>query len=302
MMSSIINRFTGIRCSPFHSAITLTICMLSKTLYLWCHKHDCSQKNRLPISVSSSLLVCSEPGFNPQHLYSVNNGIAFDNDIPPCSRKEFFTRFNVPFPEDCILVGIMARLHPVKDHDTFLRAAAEVAKVNPEARFLIAGPGEELMPGLKQLANKLGIASKVFFTGNVENPYDFFQIIDINVLSSVSEGFPYVVLEGARFSKPFISTRVGGLGDLVQSGFNGYLVEPKDWKALGEHISELFDKSKREIMGKRLHDKAEELFFLRLCKSQLNIYNTILEEETRNKKDGKKYDISILGYYGYTQW
>lgn len=304
MMSSIINRFTGIPVvTTVHSDYHLDYMHSFLKRYTFGVINMIAlRKIDYHISVSSSLLsMLKSQGFNPQHLYSVNNGIAFDNDIPPCSRKEFFTRFNVPFPEDCILVGIMARLHPVKDHDTFLRAAAEVAKVNPEARFLIAGPGEELMPGLKQLANKLGIASKVFFTGNVENPYDFFQIIDINVLSSVSEGFPYVVLEGARFSKPFISTRVGGLGDLVQSGFNGYLVEPKDWKALGEHISELsLDKSKREIMGKRLHDKAEELFSLKaMCKSQLNIYNTILDEETRNKKDGKKYDISILGYYGY---
>ena len=45
-----------------------------------------------------------------------------------------------------------------------------------------------------------------------------FQIIDINVLTSISEGFPYVILEGARFEKVFVGTRVGGLADLVDSG------------------------------------------------------------------------------------
>ncbi|MGI6085030.1 MAG: polysaccharide pyruvyl transferase CsaB [Acetivibrionales bacterium] len=254
------------------------------------------------ISVSANLKeILKDSGFDPQHLYSVNNGISFDNEISPCTRKEFFERFGVPFPEDCVLIGIMARLHPVKDHETFLRAAAEVIKVNPDARFLIAGPGDELMDHLKQFADSLGLTPYVYFTGMVENPYDFFQIIDINVLTSISEGFPYVVLEGARFSKVFVSTRVGGLSELVESGVNGYLVEPKDWKTLGTYLSELsLDKNKREIMGEKLKIMAEAGFSLRsMCESQLSIYEAILKEEKKNKQDGKKYDIALLGYYGY---
>lgn len=254
------------------------------------------------ISVSSNLKeMLKGSGFDPQHLYSVNNGIAFDNEIPVCTRKEFFRRFNVPFPEDCVLIGIMARLHPVKDHETFLRAAAEVVKVNPDARFLIAGPGDELLNHLLQLTRKLGLEDYVYFTGMVENPYDFFQIIDINVLTSISEGFPYVVLEGARFSKVFVSTRVGGLSQLVESGVNGYLVEPRDWKTLGDHLIELsLDKQKREQMGEKLRIMAEGRFSLRsMCENQLAIYKAILKEETKNKRDGKKYDITLLGYYGY---
>ncbi len=304
MISSIISRLTGIPVvTTVHSDYHLDYMhSILKRYSFGLINMIALRKIDYHISVSSSLKgMLKTKGFNPQHLYSVNNGIAFDNDIKPCTRKEFFTQYNVPFSEDCILIGIMARLHPVKDHETFLNAAAEVVKANPNARFLIAGPGDDLMANLKQFAGKLGISSQVFFTGVVNNPYDFFQIIDINVLSSVSEGFPYVVLEGARFSKPFVSTKVGGLSDLVESGINGYLVQPKDWKALAEHITELsLDESKRTTMGAKLHAKAEALFSLQaMCKSQLDIYNAILDEETRNKKDGKKYDISILGYYGY---
>ncbi|NLM75841.1 MAG: polysaccharide pyruvyl transferase CsaB [Clostridiaceae bacterium] len=254
------------------------------------------------IAVSSSLKnILIERGFNPQNLHLVNNGIPFDNDIPECTRKEFFQRFNVPFHEDCDLIGIMARLHPVKDHETFLKAAAEVVKVNPNARFLICGPGDDLMPHLKQFAKKLNIDDYVHFTGKVDTPYDFFQIIDINVLTSISEGFPYVILEGARFEKVFVGTRVGGLADLVDSGHNGYLVEPKDWKTLAGYLIELtLDKNKRELMGKALKEKAEAEFSLRkMCETQLSIYSTILKNEEKFKKDNKLYDISILGYYGY---
>ncbi|NMA65492.1 MAG: polysaccharide pyruvyl transferase CsaB [Clostridiaceae bacterium] len=304
MMATIIKKLTGIPVvTTVHSDYRLDyIHSILKRYSFGVINMIALRRISYHIAVSSSLRkILIERNFNPQNIYSVNNGIPFDNEIPPCTRKEFFERFNVPFPEDCDLIGIMARLHPVKDHETFLKAAAQVVQVNPNARFLICGPGEELMPHLKQLANKLKISDYVYFTGLVNTPYDFFQIIDINVLTSISEGFPYVVLEGARFAKVFVSTRVGGLGDLVESGKNGYLVEPKDWKTLAEHLIELsLDKNKREAMGKALKEKAEAEFSLKkMCESQLSIYSTILKEEEKRKKDNKLYDISILGYYGY---
>ncbi len=304
MMASIIKRITGIPVvTTVHSDYHLDYMhSLLKRFSFGVINMISLRKIDYHISVSSSLKeMLKDRGFNPQYLYLVNNGIPFDNELPVCTRKEFFTRFNIPFPEDCVLIGIMARLHPVKDHETFLRAAAEVVKNNTNARFLIAGPGDELMPQLKQFADKLGLTPYVHFTGMVDRPYDFFQVIDINVLTSISEGFPYVVLEGARFSKVFVSTRVGGLGDLIDSGVNGYLVEPKDWKSLGKHLTELsLDKEKREKMGSVLKVKAEAEFSLRkMCETQLKIYETILRNESRNRKDNKKYDIAILGYYGY---
>jgi len=304
MMASIIKRITGIPVvTTVHSDYHLDY------MHSFLKRYSFGVINMIAlrrinyhISVSSSLReILKERGFNPQNLYLVNNGIPFDNEIPVCTRREFFARYNIQFPEDCVLIGIMARLHPVKDHETFLRAAAEVIKKNLDARFIIAGPGDDLMPHLKQFAEKLGLAPYVHFTGLVDRPYDFFQIIDINVLTSISEGFPYVVLEGARFSKVFVGTRVGGLGDLVESGINGYLVEPKDWKTLGAHLAELsLDREKREMMGSALNKKAEAEFSLRkMCETQLTIYDTILKTESKNRKDNKKYDVAILGYYGY---
>ncbi len=304
MMASIIKRITGVPVvTTVHSDYHLDYMhSILKRFTFGIINMIALRRIDYHISVSGNLKeMLKDSGFDPQHLYSVNNGISFDNQIAACTRKEFFQRFNVPFSEDCVLIGIMARLHPVKDHETFLRAAAEVVKVNPDARFLIAGPGDELMDHLMQFADNLGLTEYVYFTGMVEKPYDFFQIIDINVLTSISEGFPYVVLEGARFSKVFVSTRVGGLSELVESGANGYLVEPKDWKSLGAYLSELsLDKNKREQMGEKLRVMAEAEFSLRrMCESQLSIYSAILKEETKNKQDHKKYDIALLGYYGY---
>lgn len=239
--------------------------------------------------------------FNPQNVFTVYNGIPFDDEIPPCTRRQFFDKYNIPFPEDSVLVGIMARLDPVKDHETFIRAAAEAAGKNDRMRFIVAGPGDELRPRLEQFAEKLGIRDRICFTGMVNEPYDFFQNIDINVLTSISESFPFVILEGARCSRATVSTRVGGLADLIDSGVNGYLVEPGDWETLARHLVELAgDEARRASMGRLLREKAEKHFSLEnMCRTQLNIYDRILREESRRKKDGKLYDIAVLGYYGY---
>jgi polysaccharide pyruvyl transferase CsaB len=135
----------------------------------------------------------------------------------------------------------------------------------------------------------------------IDKPFDFFQSIDINTLTSISESFPYVILEGARFSRATVSTHVGGLGDLIESGKNGYLVKPRDWKKLGEHLLKLsLDEEKRNAMGQALRQKAEQLFSLdNMRRTQLEIYDSILAAEKRFKKDGKLYDMALLGYYGY---
>lgn len=259
------------------------------------------RKIRNFVSVSESLRdVMISHGFNPQTIHGIHNGIDFDSPVTPCSRKEFYEKYHVPFDEDAILIGIMARLHPVKDHETFLRAAAKVALNSDKARFLISGPGE-LLAHLQQVAANLGIADKVCFTGMVHNPYDFFQVIDINVLTSISEGFPYVILEGARFSCATVSSLVGGLGQLFEQGVNGFTFPPGDDQQLAQYLTAFcLDTNLRESLGRALHIKSKSRFSLKAMRDrQLAIYHAVLERENNCRRDGKEYDMAILGYYGY---
>lgn len=304
MIASIIRRITGIPAvTTIHSDYRLDYMNnFLKQISFGTINMMAIRKIDYHIGVSDSYRrMLISRGFNPQHVFTVYNGIPFDNEIPPCTRRAFFDRYHIPFPEDAILVGIMARLDPVKDHETFIRAAAEVSRANPKVRFIIGGPGDELRPRLEQLAEKLGVRDKICFTGMINEPYDFFQIIDINVLTSISESFPYVILEGARCCRATVSTQVGGLADLIESGVNGYLIQVGDWKALAQHLLELSnDEAKRAEMGRLLREKAEQKFSLKnMCRTQLDIYNRILRLEDRRKKNGKRYDIAILGYYGY---
>lgn len=239
--------------------------------------------------------------FPAHRIYTVYNGIPFDNKIDIMPRNEFAGKYGVKLAPDDVVVGILARLHPVKGHTVLLDAAAKVLKKYPKTRFLIGGPGDDLRPSLERKAQQLGISDNVYFLGMVYEPYSFFECIDINVLASYSESFPYVILEGARMKKATVSSKVGGLEDLFIQNKNGFLYTPGDSDALAEHLEELIkDPEKRREMGEQLYITAKEHFSLEsMCNTQLGIYNSILTREKQNMKDKKLYDIAMLGYYGY---
>jgi polysaccharide pyruvyl transferase CsaB len=240
-------------------------------------------------------------GFPAHRIYTVYNGIPFDNSIDIMPKADFAKKYGVELKNDDVAVGILARLHPVKGHTVFLDAAEKVLKKFPRTKFLIGGWGDELRPTLEKRAKQLGISNNVFFLGAVAENYSFFEHIDINVLTSYSESFPYVILEGARMKKATVSSRVGGLEDLFVQGENGFLYTPGDSDALAEHLITLIgDPGKRKAMGEKLYGAARVSFSLKaMTETQLNIYNSILKQEAKIKKDGKEYDIAILGYYGY---
>jgi polysaccharide pyruvyl transferase CsaB len=240
-------------------------------------------------------------GFPAHSIYTVYNGIPFDNEIDIMPRSAFAEKYGIDLSPDDVVVGIAARLHPVKGHTVLLDAAAKVLKKHPNTKFLIAGSGDELKPTLEKKAKQLGISNNVFFLGWVTEPFSFFECIDINVLASYSESFPYVILEGARMKKATVSSKVGGLEDLFVQNENGFLYTPGDSDALAEHLETLLDDpEKRLSMGEKLYLTAKEHFSLEtMCNTQLGIYNSIQYKEKQNEKDDKLYDITILGYYGY---
>jgi len=76
-----------------------------------------------------------ERKFSPQNIFTVYNGINFNQEINPLPKEEFLKKYNLKFGENDVIIGILARLDPVKGLDTFLKAANAVIKTNPTARF-----------------------------------------------------------------------------------------------------------------------------------------------------------------------
>lgn len=217
-----------------------------------------------------------ERGFKSHEIYTAYNGIDLDDEISYVSKADFLKRYNID-QGDKTIVGIIARLDLVKDHETFLRAAAKVLKARKDVIFLIAGDGND-KKRLNSIVEELGIGEYVHFLGYVKDPYSFFNAIDINTLTSVSESFPYVILEGARMKKTIISTKVGGVSMLIKDGYNGFIIDIGDYETLAERINFLLeDKEMIKTMGLNLSLDVKDNFSSKpMAERHIEIYKEIL--------------------------
>ncbi|HEX2944880.1 MAG TPA: polysaccharide pyruvyl transferase CsaB [Clostridia bacterium] len=234
-------------------------------------------------------------GFNERHIFTLYNGIRFNEELPAFSREQFSSKYGISLNEENIIIGNLSRLDPVKRLDIYLKAAAIVLKSRPDIIFLIGGDGPQLAE-LKRKAIDLGISKNVHFLGWVDRN-EFFQCIDINVLTSISESFSYAILEGIPYKKATVCSRVGGFPDLINSGKTGYLFEPGNYGELSGYLLELItNKELRIKMGEELFQDAKNKFSIEnMCSSQLEIYKSIQS----NIHSKQLCDIVISGYYGF---
>jgi glycosyltransferase involved in cell wall biosynthesis len=192
-------------------------------------------------------------------ITSLKNGLVFDRPPAP-PRDTVLASLGLSLPPGSVIVGIVARLHPVKCHEVFLAGAAAVARDHPAARFLIVGDGP-IRPALERLASRLGTADKVHFLGHIAEPESVFSILDVNTLTSFSETQPYALLEGARRGVATLSSRVGGIPELIIDGKTGCLFEPGDVEGFARHLGRLVaDPELRRRLGAKLYEHGRKNF------------------------------------------
>ena len=138
-------------------------------------------------------------------------------------------------PDDAPLIGMVGRLVPIKDVPTFLRAAAKVRQITPQARFALVGDGEERVL-LEDLCARLGMAEAVTFHGWRRDMQSVYGDLDVVVNSSRNEGTPVALIEALAAGRPVVATRVGGTPDLLRGGEFGRLVAAGDAAALADAI------------------------------------------------------------------
>ena len=145
-----------------------------------------------------------------------------------------------------LLVGIVGRLAPVKNHRLFLRMAQRVAQKRTDVHFVIVGDGE-LAGELKKFADELSIKKRVSFLGWRKDLDVIYVDLDLCVLTSHDEGTPTSLLEAMASTTPVVATDVGGVSDIVEHLKTGLIVPPNDVEALTNAVMQLLADEKRRI-------------------------------------------------------
>jgi glycosyltransferase involved in cell wall biosynthesis len=195
-------------------------------------------------------------GAAPERLRTIYNGVDPDS-FRPAAKGE-----GVP------LVVWVGRITPMKDLVTLIRAAAIVHAARPDVRFALFGAtpegDEPYYEECARLVRELGLDEVIEFRGYVPSAEDAFNEGDIVVMSSISEGFPYSMVEAMLCERPIVATAVGGVPEAIEDC--GIPVEPRNPKALAEGVLRLLDDpALRLAMGKTARQKAASKFDLRQC-------------------------------------
>lgn len=208
-------------------------------------------------------------------IHTIYNGLDLRALDP--SRVNGAIRRAIGVGADVPLVGIVGRLAPVKDHATFLRAAAHVHRDAPQARFLIVGNGP-LRGALEQLSQSLGLSGVVRFLDSQADVAEVFAALDLAVVSSRYEGCSNVILEAMAMGKPVIATAVGGNPELVTPGRTGLLVPVGDADRLAEAILTLVrDRPSARAMGQAGRQRIEAEFTLeRMMRQTEQLYRQLM--------------------------
>ncbi len=144
-------------------------------------------------------------------------------------------RQELGLPPDAFVLGSVGRLSVEKGFDLLLEATRSILKELPQTRLLLIGGGD-LHDDLVRRAAELGIADHVRFTGPRSDVEELLPCIDLFVSSSRWEGLSTVILESMASGTPVVATAVGGVGEILTDGHNGWLSPPADPSALADTI------------------------------------------------------------------
>jgi glycosyltransferase involved in cell wall biosynthesis len=207
--------------------------------------------------------------------------------------------------DSTILVGIVGRLTEVKNHALFLEMAARFQEQSgarkggdARVRFVVIGDGS-LREKLISQAHKLGLNDEIIFTGTRNDPENFYPALDIVALTSLNEGTPLTLIEAMANARAVISTKVGGVVDLLGAPVrspssteaagdfsvceHGIIVRPNDALAFSKGLAHLVtDETLRREMGERGHSfVAENYSKERLLADVANLYRELAPEKSK---------------------
>ncbi|MGI6600985.1 MAG: glycosyltransferase family 4 protein [Dethiobacteria bacterium] len=225
------------------------------------------------VAVSNTLAdELAAQGILQEQISVIHNGID-----PAPFETAAAERFSRSQSKDALLVGTAARFAPQKGLSYFVKAAAVLAPLFPQMRFLIIGDGPG-RPALEKLARQLGLGRRLSFSGYCTDLPRRLAGIDIFVLPSLTEGFSLTVLEAAASGCAVVASRVGGIPEVITDGVHGLLVPPADVAALARAIASLArDPEQARRLGRACRERVKAQFTLeRMLSRTASLYEQLL--------------------------
>jgi len=207
-------------------------------------------------------------GADPDRMWTMYNGV--ETTAFPVAHAE---------PERPTIV-FMGRINPLKDLHTLIRAFAHVRTQVPNALLRMFGVtplmDEEYAESCRRLIADLGLTDSARLEGPVDSPVTAYHAGHVVALTSVSEGFPVVVVEAMACGRPIVCTNVGGVAEAVADA--GIVVPPRDHMAVAEAcVTLLRDDELRRRMATEANARVMRLFALR---QSLDAYRRVYESLT----------------------
>lgn len=224
----------------------------------------------------------------PEKISVVLNGI--DTARFKDARREFTPeRFlhSLNLPDDCLLIGTVGELTPLKGQEEFLRAALQVLQQYPTALFIIAGidhsRGSKHQARIEQLIAELNLGQQVRLIGWVEDLAQLYCGLDVFVSASHTESFGLVLAEAMTCGAAVVATATEGAREIIKPGETGFLVPIGDVEKLAEAISKLLqDEAERVRLGTAAELAAATQFSVdRMITETEEIYRAEVQENRR---------------------
>jgi glycosyltransferase involved in cell wall biosynthesis len=193
------------------------------------------------------------------------------------------------FSETDYVIGISAWLRPEKNHVQLVAALASLRRRGIRARLLIIGEGE-MRPLIEARARALGIEREVVITGSQKDVRPLVCTCDVMALCSTAvETFSLAALESMALGKPVVQADLGGAGDMIEPGREGFLFAVGDTAMLTGHLARLADRELARRMGRQARLTVETRFSER---AMVDRYEQVLTEMSDEELTGR---ATVLG-------
>jgi len=217
---------------------------------------------------------------DPHKLALIHNGIALPSPVFAGSRRQ--TRGLLEIPDHALVISVVANLIAYKGHRDLLAALALIKDRLPASwRLLAVGRDDGIGAELKAQAQASGIAGHILWLGERSDVGELLSASDIFVLPSHQEGFSNALLEAMAARLPVVATAVGGNSDAVVDNETGFLVAPREPRALGAALLQLAnDAELRGRAGEAGRSRVEQHFSLSVCVDRYEIlYRALVEAD-----------------------